>query len=91
MYTVGLIKTGSPRVLINPQTCKTVTELHAWLSSFLNDDKFNQDSSLSLDQVQEAVQNEEPARINFEGVGIALLFGKDDVIYKAIDEFIYIE
>ncbi|MDQ3392971.1 MAG: hypothetical protein M3512_02465 [Bacteroidota bacterium] len=91
MYTVGLIKTGTPRVLINPQPCATVKELHAWLKTFLNDEKFMKDHTLSLEQVQEAVEKEEPGRVNFDGVGIALIFGKDSVIYKATDEFVYIE
>jgi len=91
MYTVGLIKTNSPRVLINPQTCKTLKELHAWLKAFLDDEKFNRDEELSVDQVQEAVGKEEPGRIDFEGVGFALLFGTEEVIYKATDEFVHFE
>lgn len=91
MYTVGLIRTASPRILLNPQSCKTIKELHAWLKTFLNDDNFNLAGSLTLEQVQEAVEKEEPGRINFESVNIALLFGRDEIIYKATDEFIYIE
>jgi hypothetical protein len=68
-----------------------VVDLHAWLKTFLNDDNFNRDNSLTLDQVQEAVEKEEPGRVNFEGVGFALLFGKEEVIYKATDEFVHFE
>lgn len=91
MYTVGLIKTDSPRILINPQTCKSVKELYAWLKTFLNHDKFNKEGSLSFEQVREAVEKDEPGIVHFEGVGLALLFGKDDVMFKATDEFKYFE
>ncbi len=91
MFIIGLIKKETPRILINPQNCASLKELYAWLKSFLSDSEFKQNSLITLEQVQEAVESENPSQINFDGTPFALLFGKESVIYKSTDEFVQLE
>lgn len=90
MYTIGFIKTERPDVLINPDRCRSVNELHNWLTAFLNKDDFSLHPPITRESLETALKLEKPVQINITGYQVALLFGKDNVIQDATSRFIHL-
>ncbi|MBO0939227.1 hypothetical protein J2I47_21920 [Fibrella sp. HMF5335] len=90
MYTIGFIKTERPDVLINPDMCRSVNELHNWLTAFLNKDDFSLSPAITQKGLVTALQPGKPVQMNITGYQVALLFGKDEVIQDATSRFIHL-
>jgi hypothetical protein len=90
MYIAGFIQTDRPRVLIDPVNCRTVEELHTWLTTFFNKNDYSLDNPISKEAVEGALKQGKPVRINIAGYKVAVMFGPQDVIYAATDSFKHI-
>ena len=90
MYTIGLIKTERPDVLINPEGCPTETAVYNWLERFFNPADFALDTPITEKAVAEILHSGKVGRINMNGYEVALLFGEDGVIQEATTRYLHL-
>ena len=90
MYTLGLIKTERPDVLIDPVGHSTPQAVYEWLERFFNPIDFTLETPISQEAVEQVLQSGKVGRINTNGYQVALLFGKTDVIQDATTRYIHL-
>lgn len=90
MYTIGLIKTERPDVLINPVGCSTTREIYTWLDSHFNAVDFALSTSAIQEAVEQVGQTDALCQINLNGYEVALLLGKDEVIQERTTRYIHL-
>ena len=90
MYTIGLIKTERPDVLINPEGCPTATAVYNWLERFFKPTDFSLDTPITEKAVAEVLQSGKLGRIDMNGHEVALLFGEDGVIQQATTRYLHL-
>ena len=90
MYFIGLTKIDLPNALINPEMCRTLQELHTWLTTFLGKDEFRLSEVITLESLSTTLESKKPVRINIEGFKVAILLGEEDIIQSATERFVHV-
>lgn len=90
MYTLGLVKTERPDVLINPVGCSTPKDVCNWLDRFFNPTDFLLETPITQEAIEHVLQSNRVGRINMNGYNVALLFGKDKIIQAATTRYIHL-
>ena len=90
MYTLGLIKTERPDVLINPVGHSTPQAVYEWLEQFFNPTDFALEIPITPEAVEKVLQSNQVGRINMNSYQVALLFGKTGVIEDATTRYIHL-
>ena len=90
MYTLGLIKTERPDVLINPVGHSTPKAIYEWLERFFNPSDFALDTPITQETIDQVLQSDKVGRINMNGYSVALLFGKTGLIQDATTRYIHL-
>jgi len=91
MYIIGIFKSDTPRVLINPKTCRTPQELFQWLLAFMSKDPFILSEPFAFETLTEALKQDKPIRVNIDGYAVSILLGADEIIQNVIRRFVHLK